>query len=93
VDKHVELTFGTVGFRLGKSAIKFKLAVENIIERLRAKTMLSCIRTIEEADKEALAAYDDETLEAVGCQRTKPKDRFYYDVKREGTARDVPPRS
>ena len=31
VDNHVELTFGTLGFRLGKPAIKFKLEIENII--------------------------------------------------------------
>jgi phage host-nuclease inhibitor protein Gam len=90
-DKHLELNFGTVGFRLGKAAIKFKLEIAAIVERLRAKKLLTCIRVTEEPDKEKLAAYDDETLEAVGCAKTKPKDKFYYDVKREGTARDVAP--
>ncbi|HWP58982.1 MAG TPA: host-nuclease inhibitor Gam family protein [Candidatus Acidoferrales bacterium] len=81
--KSVELNFGTVGFRLPKAAIKLKLAVENIIERLRAKKMHTCIRIIEEVDKEALANYEDEVLLDVGCERTKPKDKFYYEIKRE----------
>ena len=54
--------------------------------------MLTCIRTIEEPDKEALAAYDDATLEDVGCAKSKPRDRFYYEVKNEGSARDIPPK-
>jgi phage host-nuclease inhibitor protein Gam len=81
--KSLELNFGTIGFRLPKAAIKLKLAVENIIERLRAKKMHTCIRTVEEVDKEALANYDDEVLLDVGCERTKPKDKFFYEVKRE----------
>ena len=52
-------------------------------ERLRAKKMHTCIRTFEEVDKKALANYDDDTLVDVGCERTKPKDRFWYEVKRE----------
>jgi phage host-nuclease inhibitor protein Gam len=82
-EKHIELNFGTVGFRLPKPAIKLKAAVETIIERLRAKKMQTCIRTIEEVDKKALANYDDETLADIGCKRTKPKDKFYYEVKKE----------
>ena len=45
--------------------------------------MHTCIRTFEEVDKKALANYDDDTLVDVGCERTKPKDRFWYEVKRE----------
>ena len=81
--KSLELNWGQVGFHLGKPAIKLKLAVENVIEKLRGKKMESCIRTIEEVDKEALANYDDEVIAAVGCARTKPKDRFWYECKTE----------
>jgi hypothetical protein len=81
--KSLELNFGTIGFRLPKAAIKLVLGVENIIERLRAKKMHTCIRTVEQVDKEALANYDDEVLLDVGCARTKPKDKFWYEVKRE----------
>jgi hypothetical protein len=55
--------------------------------------MLTCRRTIEEPDKEALAGYPDDVLEDVGCAKTKPKDRFYSEVKKEGGARDIPPPS
>lgn len=82
-EKHLELNWGTVGLRLPPPAIKLKLAVETIIERLRANKMFTCIRTIKEVDKEALANYDDETLVEVGCARTKPKDKFWYETKKE----------
>lgn len=82
-DKHIELNFGKLGFRRGNSAIKLVLAVETIIERLRAKKMQTCIRIAEEVDKEALANYDDEAITDVGCQRCKAKDKFWYQVKRE----------
>ena len=87
VAKHLELNFGTLGFRRPTPAIKLKLALENIVERLRAKKMHTCIRTVEEVDKEALANYDDETLLDVGCERTKPKDKFWYECKKEEIAR------
>jgi len=79
--KSLDLNWGTIGFHLGKPAIKFKLAVENVIEKLRGKKMASCIRTIEEVDKEALANYDDDVIATVGCARTKPKDKFWYETK------------
>lgn len=81
--KSLELNFGTVGFRKPTPAIKLKLAIETIVERLRARKMASCIRTLEEPDKEALAAYADDVLLEVGCERTKPKDRFWYECKSE----------
>jgi hypothetical protein len=37
--------------------------------------MLTCIRVIEEVNKEVLANYDDKTVEAVGCQRKPGKDK------------------
>ena len=37
----------------------------------------TCIRTIEEVDKEAHANYDDEMLLDVGCERTMPKDNVW----------------
>jgi len=78
-----ELTNGKVYFRTPPAAIKEELETETIVQRLRARKMTSCIRTKEEVDKEALAAYPDSVIEAVGCRRTKPKDKFYYEVKKE----------
>jgi phage host-nuclease inhibitor protein Gam len=37
--KHVELNFGTVGFRIPKAAIKLTLGAKTILERLRARKM------------------------------------------------------
>lgn len=81
--KSLELNFGVVGWRLGKPAIKLVVAMQTVVERLRARKMISCIRVVEELDKEALAAYDDETIDAVGCRRTQPKEKFWYEIKRE----------
>ncbi len=81
--KSLELVFGTVGWRKPPAAIKLKLAIETIVERLRARRMHTCIRTTEEPDKEALAAYADDVLVELGCERTKPKDKFWYELKRE----------
>jgi phage host-nuclease inhibitor protein Gam len=82
-EKHLDLNWGKVGLRRPPAAIKLLLALENVIEKLRAKKLTSCIRVIEEVDKEALANYDDATIAAVGCKRTKPKDRFWYETKKE----------
>jgi phage host-nuclease inhibitor protein Gam len=81
--KSCELNHGVVGFRLPKAAIKLLVAVETAIERLRARRMTSCIRVKEELDKEALAAYEDEVIEAVGCKRKQGREKFYYEIKRE----------
>lgn len=81
--KSLDLNFGSLGFRKGKAAIKLKLAVDAVLRRLRAKGMGQCIRTVEEVDKEALAAYTDEQLDLVGCKRTKPKEKFWYEPRRE----------
>jgi phage host-nuclease inhibitor protein Gam len=81
--KSIELNFGIVGFRLPRPTIKCLLAIETIIERLRARKMNSCIRVKEEIDKEALANYSDEEIAAVGCKRKQGRDKFYYEIKRE----------
>ena len=64
--------------------VKLLLAVETVIERLRARKMLSCIRKKEEVDKEALENYSDQVIAEVGCKRSQGKDKFYYEIKREG---------
>ncbi|GEM_PF-4764688 len=80
--KILELTRGAVGFRLPRGRIKLLLAVENIIGKLKAKRMTDCIRTTEEPNLERLWNYDDERLAEVGCRRTKPKEKFYYELKK-----------
>lgn len=81
--KSLELNFGTIGFRRPTPAIKLKLKLAAVIERLRAKKMLTCIRTVEKVNKANLAAYDDDAILDVGCERTKPKDKFWWECKKE----------
>lgn len=81
--KSLELNFGSLGFRKGKAAIKLKLALENVVARLKACGLTHCVRTIEEVDKEQLANYGDEVLAKIGCARTKPKESFWCEPRRE----------
>ena len=81
--KSLKFNFGELGFRKGKAAIKLKLAIDNVVARLRACKLTDCIRTTEEVDKEQLANYGDEVLKKVGCWRTKPREKFWYEPKRE----------
>ena len=78
----LELNFGCVWFRWTPWRIEFRLDEETVIERLRARGMTSCIRTVESVNKEALEAYDDDVLKAVGAYRDRD-EKFYYEVKRE----------
>jgi phage host-nuclease inhibitor protein Gam len=80
--KSLELTRGVIGFRIPKGKIKLVLAVENVVERLKAKKLFDCVRIVEEPDLLKLANYSDEQLEAVGLKRTKPKDKFFYELKK-----------
>ena len=80
--RSLEMNFGWVRFRWTPPAIKFKLEEETVIERLRARGMTSCIRVTVSVDKEALAAYDDDILKAIGAYRYQ-EEKFYYEVKRE----------
>lgn len=80
--KSLELTRGTIGFRLPKGKIKLVLAVENIVARLKAKKFFECIRLTEEPDLLQLVNYDDAQLEELGLKRTHPKDKFFYELKK-----------
>lgn len=76
----LELNFGKLMIRLSPPAIRLKLKVEHVIERLKAKKMKSCIRVKEEIDKDALLQYDEDVIEKVGCQKVQ-KENFSYELK------------
>lgn len=78
----LELNFGKIWFRWTPPRIEFRVEEETVIERLRARGMVSCIRVITSIDKEALAAYDDDVLKEVGAYRDQ-EEKFYYECKRE----------
>ncbi len=54
--------------------IVLKLEEATVVERLRARKLTSCIRVIEEVNKEALENYPDKEIEAVGCERKATSD-------------------
>lgn len=83
IGKTLALLWGSISWRTPPKRIVVKLDEETVIERLRARKMLTCIRTKEEIDKEALENYSDEIIAAVGCERKQGKDKFYYELKRE----------
>jgi phage host-nuclease inhibitor protein Gam len=64
-------------------SIELKLAVETIIERLRTKKMQTCIRTVEDVDKEALAAYEDEVLADVPAATQNRSISFITTLKKK----------
>ena len=83
------LTFGTVGYRLGRSTITFTWKVARVIEALKLKKLADCLRIKESPIKDRLLLLKDEQLEAVGCARTKGRDRFFAEPDLE-TIRDKP---
>ena len=79
--KNRVLTFGEVGYRLSTtiSLPKAKEKLEEIIRRLKAKTMNDCIIVEEKISKDALRKYGEDTVNAVGAT-WKQKDAFGYEV-------------
>jgi len=75
--KSICLTWGVLGFRAAPPSIKLLWAVERVIEALRLKKLVTCIRVIEEPNKDTLRLLDDDTLAAVGVKRTGGKDKFF----------------
>ncbi|MGE4552908.1 MAG: host-nuclease inhibitor Gam family protein [Desulfovibrionaceae bacterium] len=77
-----ELTFGVIGFRRStRLKPKGRGAWKVILERIK-ELGLSAVRIKEEVDKDALAGWPDERLEAVGVVREQA-DEFYVELKRE----------
>ena len=70
------MTFGSLGFRKSTSIIVKK--VKNVLVALRARGMDDCINVKESVNKEALRAYSDEDIVAVGCVK-KVDDVFWYE--------------
>lgn len=73
------LNFGRIFFRASTGAIALKRSVEYVLDHLKAKKLLHCIRKIEEPDKDAIKALGDDVLKEIGCKREGP-DFFHYEV-------------
>jgi hypothetical protein len=79
--RSLDLPNGRVGYRL-VSSIKLPKMVERVVAALKARKLFDAIVTTEKPNKDILAAYDDETLDAVGAKRVT-KDEFYVQLKGE----------
>ena len=81
-------TLGKLAFRKCPAAIEFTVKnVEKVLAALRAKQLTTCIRTVEEPNKDVLLGLDDATLAAVHC-RKKPSEKFevkpnYAEIERQ----------
>lgn len=82
--KSLELTFGTLAFRLSHRIVTAGRGVtwDQVLGRLKELGHLDGIRLKEEVDKEALAGWDDAKLERVGAKR-KTEDNFGYTLKQQ----------
>jgi phage host-nuclease inhibitor protein Gam len=76
--KTLELSFGCFGYRKSTSISVKKTTVE-LLKKLR---LTRYVRVKEEADKEAMAELDDETLSQVDAVR-KIVDKFFCEADRE----------
>jgi phage host-nuclease inhibitor protein Gam len=82
--KTVQLSFGIFGYRKSTS-ISVK---KTTLELLRKLGMDKYIRVKEEADKEALASLDDESLRQVDAVR-KVKDDFFCEADKEDINKEL----
>jgi phage host-nuclease inhibitor protein Gam len=82
--KTVQVSFGIFGFRKSTS-ISVKKTTIDLLEKLG---MDKYIRIKKEADKEALAAADDETLAQIEAVR-KVKDDFFCEADKEEINKDL----
>lgn len=67
--------FGKAAFRACPPAIVFLKKAEKVVAALRAKRLLDCIRTVEEPNKDVMAALDADILAAVHAKK-KPSEQF-----------------
>jgi phage host-nuclease inhibitor protein Gam len=82
--KTVQLSFGIFGYRKSTS-ISVK---KTTLELLRKLNLTKCIRLKEEADKEAMAELDEETLAQVDAVR-KVKDDFFCEADKEEVNKEL----
>ena len=76
--RHQELPHGKIGYRLAES-IKLVRTVEHVLAALHERKLVPAINVKETVNKDVLATYSDETIEAVGAKRVV-KDLFYIET-------------
>ncbi len=75
--KSVRLTHGVFGFRKGRPTVKLEWKAARIIEALKVRKLLGCIRVQERLNKDALLLLKDEQLADCGCARREGRDKFF----------------
>lgn len=80
IGKTKKMNFGQLGFRQSTKVVipKDQAKVQAIIAALKAKDMLDCVSIKEDVNKDALRAYPDEVIAAVGA-RKKVEDVFWLE--------------
>lgn len=73
-------TFGSVGFRISTKIMIKRVA--DTLQALKDLKLLTCIRTKEEIDKEAMKSLSSETLAEVGAS-LKTENTFGYEINQE----------
>jgi phage host-nuclease inhibitor protein Gam len=82
--KSVHVSFGVFGYRKS-TAIRIKKTTLELLKKLK---LTKYIRVKEEADKEAMAKLDDETLAQVDAVK-KVKDDFFCEADKEEINKDL----
>lgn len=83
--KSLDLSFGTIGYRLTPPSISISKQTLALMKQLG---LVGYIRVKEEVDKEALLALDDDTLAQIEAVK-KQKNEFFVQPKREQVNKDL----
>jgi phage host-nuclease inhibitor protein Gam len=78
------LNFGETGFRQSTAIVipKGKEEIDEIIRRLRSRGMDACVVVTEKIDKDALRAYGEDVVRAVGAS-WRQTDKFWLEANKE----------
>jgi phage host-nuclease inhibitor protein Gam len=78
------LNFGETGYRQSTTIVipKDKDELDEVIRRLRARKMDACVVVTEKIDKDALRAYGEDVVRAVGAG-WRTSDKFWCEANRD----------
>jgi phage host-nuclease inhibitor protein Gam len=80
--RHQDLPHGRIGYRRAVS-VTLKNKAETVVAALESRGLNDAVIVRKSPNKDVLAAYDDETLAAVGARKTV-RDQFYIDIRKAG---------
>ena len=77
--RHQDLPHGRIGYRI-VTFIRFLKSPDLVVTALESRRLFDAVIVRKSPNKDVLAAFDDETLAAVGARKAT-KDRFYIEIK------------